>query len=238
MSKTKIEWTEESWNPTTGCSKISIGCINCYAERMANRLKAMGSPKYKDGFRLKTHEECLLDPYKWRNARTVFVNSMSDLFHEKIDFDFVNKVFNVMNENPRHTFQVLTKRANVLVKYCKDLIWTKNIWMGVTVESKEYLKRIDLLRQSDAFVKFLSIEPLLDDLEEIDLHNIDWVIVGGESGPNARKMKLEWVQRVKKTCINQNVPFFFKQWGGKNKKKNGRTLDGKEWDQRPSIKWS
>ena len=238
MSKTKIEWTEESWNPTTGCSKISIGCINCYAERMANRLKAMGNPKYKDGFRLKTHEECLLDPYKWRNARTVFVNSMSDLFHEKIDFDFVNKVFNVMNENPRHTFQVLTKRANVLVKYCKDLIWTKNIWMGVTVESKEYLKRIDLLRQSDAFVKFLSIEPLLDDLEEIDLHNIDWVIVGGESGPNARKMKLEWVQRVKKTCINQNVPFFFKQWGGKNKKKNGRTLDGKEWDQRPSIKWS
>ena len=238
MSKTKIEWTEESWNPTTGCSKISIGCINCYAERMANRLKAMCSQKYKDGFLLKTHEECLSDPFKWRNARTVFVNSMSDLFHENIDTNFIIKVFNVMNENSRHTFQVLTKRASILSKYSKYLKWTKNIWMGVTVESREYLERIDLLRESDAFVKFLSIEPLLDDLGEIDLHNIDWVIVGGESGPKARKMNIEWVQNIKKTCIDQRVPFFFKQWGGKNKKKNGRTLDGKEWDQRPVLKLS
>ena len=238
MSKTSIEWTEESWNPTTGCTKISTGCNNCYAERMAVRLKAMGNPKYQYGFQLMTHDKCLKDPSKWKKARTVFVNSMSDLFHEEIGLKFISKVFQVMNENPRHTFQVLTKRASVLSEFSDKLMWSKNIWMGVTVESNQYLERINQLRNTGAYVKFLSIEPLLDDIGDLDLASIDWVIVGGESGPNSRKMELDWVQRIRRNCIDQNVPFFFKQWGGKNKKKAGRLLDGKQWDQKPVINYS
>ena len=233
MKATKIEWTEATWNPTSGCTKISSGCKNCYAERMAKRLQAMGVDKYKDGFELRMHPEVLSEPYSWRNPRTVFVNSMSDLFHENMPFDFIEKVFKVMNENPIHTFQVLTKRADILSQYSNRLKWTKNIWMGVTVESQDYISRIDSLRKVKANVRFLSIEPLLGRIENLNLDNIDWVIVGGESGPGARTMDESWVLEIKEQCIKQSTPFFFKQWGGTNKKKNGRLLEGQIWDEMP-----
>ena len=235
MAETKIEWTEITWNPTTGCTKISSGCKNCYAERMAKRLHAMGVEKYKDGFKLRLHPDVLKEPYSWRNPRTVFVNSMSDLFHENVPFDFIQKVFKVMSENPMHTFQVLTKRADILSDYSKYLKWTKNIWMGVTVENHENILRIDKLREIDANVKFLSIEPLIGRIGKINLSNIDWVIVGGESGPKARPMHKDWVLEIKEQCLNQATPFFFKQWGGVNKKKNGRILEGQTWDEMPII---
>lgn len=233
MSISKIEWTETTWNPTTGCSKISLGCHNCYAERMSKRLQLMGVVKYENGFDLTIHPEMVNEPYNWKTPRTVFVNSMSDLFHERIPLDFIKTVFKSMVENPRHTFQILTKRADILHEYDAYLPWSKNIWMGVTVESIKYIKRIDSLRQTNAFVKFLSIEPLLDDLKSIDLSNIDWVIVGGESGPGARPMKEDWVINIKNNCLDQKVPFFFKQWGGTNKKKAGRLLEGKTWNSMP-----
>ncbi len=233
MKATKIEWTEATWNPTSGCTKISSGCKNCYAERMSKRLQAMGVDKYKDGFKLRMHPEVLSEPYSWRNPRTVFVNSMSDLFHENMPFDFIEKVFKVMNENPIHTFQVLTKRADILSQYSDRLKWTKNIWMGVTVEDQDNISRIDFLRKVKANVRFLSIEPLLDRIENLNLENIDWVIVGGESGPGARRMDESWVLEIKEQCINQSTPFFFKQWGGTNKKKNGRLLEGQIWDEMP-----
>jgi len=235
MKKTKIEWTETTWNPTTGCTKISLGCKYCYAERMAQRLKAMGVKKYKHGFKLSLHPEVLTEPYAWRNPRTVFVNSMSDLFHEDMPFEYIQKVFKVMNENLRHTFQVLTKRADILAEYSQYLNWTKNIWMGVTVESQQFTNRIDELRKTGAFVKFLSLEPLITKIKIDDLTAIDWVIVGGESGPNARPIQHEWVLDLKNQCKTQNVPFFFKQWGGVNKKKTGRLLEGKIWDEMPLI---
>ncbi len=233
MKATKIEWTEATWNPTSGCTKISSGCKNCYAERMSKRLQAMGVDKYKDGFKLRMHPEVLSEPYSWRNPRTVFVNSMSDLFHENMPFDFIEKVFKVMNENPIHTFQVLTKRADILSQYSDRLKWTKNIWMGVTVENQDNISRIDFLRKVKANVRFLSIEPLLGRIENLNLENIDWVIVGGESGPGARRMDESWVLEIKEQCINQSTPFFFKQWGGTNKKKNGRLLEGQIWDEMP-----
>lgn len=233
MSHSKIEWTETTWNPTTGCTKISLGCKNCYAEKMAKRLQLMGVNKYEKGFTLSLHPEVVLDPYKWKTPRTVFVNSMSDLFHEDIPLYFIQSVFKAMVENPRHTFQILTKRAEKLLEYNTHLPWAKNIWMGVTVENRESISRINYLRQSSAYVKFLSIEPLLEDLIQLDLQEIDWVIVGGESGPKARPMKEDWVLNIKNSCQTQNVHFFFKQWGGTNKKKTGRLLEGKFWDNMP-----
>lgn len=233
MSSTKIEWTETTWNPTTGCTKISSGCKNCYAERMTNRLQAMGVNKYKNGFELCFHPETLEEPYSWRKPRTVFVNSMSDLFHENMPLDVIQKVFKVMNDNPLHTFQVLTKRADVLLKHSKHLKWSKNIWVGVTVENQENVSRVDYLRKVEANVRFLSIEPLIGKIDYLDLENIDWVIVGGESGPGARPMEETWVLEIKKQCQKQDTPFFFKQWGGTNKKKNGRLLEGQTWDEMP-----
>lgn len=233
MKTSKIEWTETTWNPTTGCTKISSGCLNCYAERMSNRLQAMGVEKYKNGFDLRIHPDVLNEPYSWKKPRTVFVNSMSDLFHENMPLDFIKNVFKVMNDNPIHTFQVLTKRANILLKYSSELNWTKNIWIGVTVENQDNISRVDFLRKVKANVKFLSIEPLIGKIENLNLKKIDWVIVGGESGPGARPMKEEWVKSLKEQCLSQNTHFFFKQWGGVNKKKNGRLLDGQTWDEMP-----
>jgi protein gp37 len=236
MAKTKIEWTQDSWNPTTGCDKISSGCLNCYAEKMSFRLQKMGSPKYADGFNLRTHPNALLEPYKWKKSRMVFVNSMSDLFHENVPFEFIEAVFKVMNENPSHIFQVLTKRGYILEKYSQKLSWSKNIWMGVTVEDRSAFARIDALRNTGAYIKFLSCEPLLSDLEQIDLRSIDWVIVGGESGTNARPMSESWVQNILKQCKDADIPFFFKQWGGFNKKKNGKLLNGRTYQEMPHFK--
>ena len=233
MKKTKIEWAETTWNPTTGCTKISSGCKNCYAERMSKRLQMMGIPKYKNGFNLATHPDVLEEPYSWRNPRTVFVNSMSDLFHEKMPLNFIQDVFRVMNENPMHTFQILTKRADILLDYSQHVKWTKNIWMGVTVEDQENTHRVDKLRRVDANVKFLSIEPLIGEINNLNLSKIDWVIVGGESGPKSREMKKEWAIKIKEQCIIQGTYFFFKQWGGINKKKAGRLLEGQTWDEMP-----
>ena len=226
MNKTKIEWTEITWNPTTGCTKITEGCKNCYAEKMSKRLKAMGTPKYQHGFDLTLHRDTLLEPYSWKKPKVVFVNSMSDLFHEDVPFEFIQEVFTVMNNSPKHIFQVLTKRADILEQYSPILNWTENIWMGVTVESYRQYKRVDHLRKSGAFIKFISCEPLLSSIKEISLFEIDWVIVGGESGPNARPIMKEWVIEMKNICQSQNIPFFFKQWGGTNKKKAGSMLDG------------
>jgi protein gp37 len=235
MAKTKIEWTEDTWNPTTGCNKISSGCLNCYAEKMSFRLQKMGSIKYKDGFNLAIHPNSLREPYGWKKPRMVFVNSMSDLFHEKIPFEFIKQVFKVMNDNPRHTFQVLTKRSQILEEFSKHLTWTKNIWMGVTVEDENQLFRIDNLRKTDARIKFLSCEPLLSDLGKMNLHGIHWVIVGGESGAKSRPVKEIWVQNILKQCKNERIPFFFKQWGGFNKKKNGKTLNNRTYTEIPYL---
>jgi len=235
MAQSKIEWTEMTWNPTTGCSKISKGCKHCYAEVMSKRLQAMGNPKYKNGFDITLHPDTLKIPYIWKKTRIVFVNSMSDLFHEGIPFDYVQKVFQVMNNCPQHIFQVLTKRAEQLSELNSKLDWSPNIWMGVTVESKEYEYRIDFLKRTSAVVKFLSIEPMIGPTPDLSLSGIDWVIVGGESGFGARPIKKEWVEDIHEQCRQENVPFFFKQWGGINKKKNGRLLNGKTYDGMPKI---
>ena len=235
MKKSKIEWTETTWNPVTGCTKVSAGCKNCYAEKMAYRLKAMGSPNYKNGFEVTCHENQLQAPYKWKKGRIVFVNSMSDLFHEDIPEIFIKKVFGIMMLASQHQYQVLTKRSERLVELNNILKWKSNIWMGVSVENEDCLQRIDHLRLTDAAVKFLSIEPLLGPLPQLNLNGIDWVIVGGESGPGARPIKEEWIEEIKVQCIENNVPFFFKQWGGVNKKKAGRLLKGKLWDQMPQV---
>jgi protein gp37 len=236
MAQTRIEWTELTWNPTTGCNKVSQGCKFCYAEVMARRLKAMGLEKYRNGFKLSLHEDALKIPYTWKQPKIVFVNSMSDLFHKDIPLEFIKRVFKVMNDNPQHVFQVLTKRADILLKFHKELEWTHNIWMGVSVENEESLGRINLLRRTKAKVKFLSCEPLIGPLHKLNLKKIDWVIVGGESGRRPRPMKAEWVFEIHNKCIESNVPFFFKQWGGTNKKKTGRILKGKIYDEMPSIK--
>jgi len=231
--KSAIEWTGSTWNPVTGCTKISSGCENCYAERMAKRLQAMGQPNYKNGFKLTLHPHIADLPLLWKKPQMIFVNSMSDLFHEEVPLDFVKKIFDTMNLASQHTFQVLTKRANRLSELSALLPWAENIWMGVTVESANYKQRIEYLRQTDAFIKFLSLEPLLADIGQLDLRGIDWVIVGGESGPKARPIKESWVRNIKRQCKENEIPFFFKQWGGVNKKKNGRLLDGQTYDEMP-----
>lgn len=233
MAQSNIEWTELTWNPTTGCTKVSAGCKFCYAEMMARRLKAMGFDKYKHGFKLAIHEDALDIPYSWAGSKIVFVNSMSDLFHKDVPLEFIKKVFEVMNETPQHTYQVLTKRADLLLKYDKELTWTSNIWMGVSVEDEKVTDRVDYLRETSAQVKFLSCEPLIGPLSNLNLANIDWVIVGGESGRNPRPMEAEWVLDIKSQCRASKVAFFFKQWGGTNKKKTGRLLKGKTYDEMP-----
>ncbi len=235
MSKSKIEWTESTWNPVTGCSKVSPGCKNCYAERMAHRLHAMGQENYRNRFKPTCHPHLVEAPLSWKKSKMVFVNSMSDLFHEDIPGKFIHDIFNTMSLATRHIFQVLTKRSLRLVELSRDLKFLANVWMGVTVENRDYISRVDHLRKTGAFIKFLSLEPLLGPLPDLDLKNIDWVIVGGESGPGARPMKKEWVLEIKDKCHDANIPFFFKQWGGVNKKKAGRLLDDKTWDEMPSI---
>ncbi|MCZ7663980.1 MAG: phage Gp37/Gp68 family protein [Thermoleophilia bacterium] len=233
-----IEWTERSWNPLTGCTKISPGCRHCYAERMALRLKAMGQSNYRRGFELTLHPSALKVPLRWRTASTIFVNSMSDLFHGDVPVEFVLQVFDVMREARWHTFQVLTKRSERLLEYDRMIRWPENVWMGVSVESSAYLERIDDLRETKAAVKFLSLEPLLGPLPELTLSGIDWVIVGGESGPGARPMKQEWVTDIRDQCLEAGVAFFFKQWGGVTKKRAGRMLEGRTWEQVPTWKAS
>lgn len=233
MAQSSIEWTEMTWNPTTGCTKISSGCKYCYAEVMSKRLNAMGVEKYKDGFQLRLHPDALNIPYTWKSPKIVFVNSMSDLFHKNVPLSFIQQVFRVMNENPQHVFQVLTKRSDLLLKYHKQLPWSHNIWMGVSVENSKVKYRIDDLRKTLARVKFLSCEPLIGSLSTLNLKKIDWVIVGGESGRKPRPMKEEWVLEVLDQCKTAGVKFFFKQWGGTNKKKTGRLLLDQTWDEMP-----
>ena len=235
MAQSSIEWTEMTWNPTTGCDKISAGCKYCYAEVMTRRLMAMGIDKYKDGFKVKTHEDSLQTPFSWKKPKVVFVNSMSDLFHPEVPDEFIQKVFFVMNETPQHTYQVLTKRAERLSQIHDQLNWTANIWMGVSVEDERVTGRIDFLRATNAQTKFLSCEPLIGPLHYMNLEGIDWVIVGGESGRKARPMYESWVWDIKQQCDEQGSSFFFKQWGGVNKKKTGRELGGRTYDEMPSM---
>lgn len=233
--KSTIEWTGSTWNPITGCTKISPGCKYCYAEKMSWRLKAMGQRNYRNGFNLCIHEHVFDYPLKWKKPQTIFVNSMSDLFHEEVPKDVIYRIFEVMRQAHWHTFQVLTKRSERLLNMDPEIDWSDNVWMGVSVENEDYEYRIDHLRQTNAKVKFLSIEPLIGPIDELNLTGIDWVIVGGESGPNARMMKKDWVIRIRDICFAAEVPFFFKQWGGVNKKRNGRSLEGRTWDQMPDI---
>ncbi len=230
-----IEWTETTWNPVTGCSKISPGCGHCYAERMAMRLQAMGLGKYRRGFDVAVHEAALEEPLRWRQPRLVFVNSMSDLFHSSVPARFIEAVFAVMNRANQHTFQVLTKRPDRVRLLEGRIRWTPNIWLGVSIESDRWLGRQAMLARSGARTRFLSLEPLLGPLPGLDLRGIDWVIVGGESGPGARPIQAEWVREIRDGCVRDNVPFFFKQWGGVFKKRAGRMLDGRTWDQMPAV---
>lgn len=232
-SASQIEWTETTWNPVTGCSKISPGCMHCYAERMAKRLHAMGTAKYRNGFEVTIHPTTLYEPLAWSKPRLVFVNSMSDLFHDAVPEDFIHSGFAVMNRASQHTFQVLTKRPQRVAAMNGWLDWSPNIWLGVSVESEAWLDRIDHLRAIGAATKFLSLEPLLGPLSSLELANMDWVIGGGESGPGARPMEPDWVREIRDTCLSQQVPFFFKQWGGVFKKRTGRVLDGRTWDEMP-----
>jgi protein gp37 len=227
-----IEWTEATWNPVTGCTKVSAGCTHCYAERMAKRLAAMGQPNYRNGFEVTLQPAMLELPLRWRRPRTIFVNSMSDLFHRDVPDAYVRQVFDVMRRARQHRFQVLTKRAERLAHF--DVDWPSNVWMGVSVEDQRQVARIDALRRVGAAVKFLSLEPLLGPLPHLDLSGIDWVIVGGESGPGARAMDGTWVRDLRDQCVAASVPFFFKQWGGVHKKRTGRELDGRTWDEFPS----
>lgn len=235
MAQSSIEWTEMTWNPTTGCSKISAGCKFCYAEIMSRRLQAMGMEKYKNGFDVAIHPDALRIPYEWKKPKIVFVNSMSDLFHKDVPLSFIKKVFKVMNDCPQHTFQVLTKRSDILLRYSAQLEWTPNIWMGVSVENDVVKYRIENLRKTPAQTKFLSLEPLIGPLESLNLRKIDWVIVGGESGPGARPMDKSWVVSIQKQCQKAGVAFFFKQWGGVRKKQAGRSLNGRTFDEMPGI---
>lgn len=237
-----IEWTQATWNPVTGCDRISAGCDNCYALTLAKRLKAMGAPKYQDdghpvtsgpGFAVTIHPDTLTIPTRWRSPRTVFVNSMSDLFHARVPAAFVREVFDVMTATPRHTYQLLTKRAVRLARLAPDLPWPANVWIGVSIENTRQLHRVDHLRQVPAAVRFLSCEPLLGPLDGLDLHGIGWVIAGGESGLNARPMHPDWPRFVRDLCVTSSVPYFFKQWGGRTPKAGGRLLDGRTWDQLP-----
>lgn len=244
-TNSSIEWTESTWNPVVGCTIVSPGCTNCYAMRMARRLEAMGQPKYAGTTRdsggrpkwngvVRVDEESLGLPATWRKGRMIFVNSMSDLFHESVPFEFIERVFKTMEQTPQHTYQILTKRAERLQELAPKIHWPANVWMGVSVENDDYLYRIDHLRQTKAVVKFLSLEPLLGPLEEMNLLGINWVIAGGESGPGARAMEASWVRSIRDQCVAADVAFHFKQWGGINKKKTGRVLDGQTWDEFPT----
>jgi protein gp37 len=233
MSTTSIEWTHSTWNPTTGCDLLSPGCDHCYAERMSLRLKAMGQPKYANGFQLTLHDSAIELPLTWKKPQRIFVNSMSDLFHDAVPLEFILRVFSTMRCAHWHQFQVLTKRSGRLLGLSEQIDWPPNVWMGVSVESAAFKSRIDHLRKTGAAVKFLSVEPLLGDLGTLDLENIDWIIVGGESGPEARPVDPAWVRSVRDQCERAGVPFFFKQWGGVNKKRTGRVLDGRTYDALP-----
>ncbi len=236
MSKSKIEWTESTWNPVTGCDEISPGCDNCYAARMSVRLRAMGVRNYRNGFNVAVHDHMLDRPLKWRKPQRVFVNSMSDLFHPEVPFEFVSRVFDVMERASQHRFQVLTKRPKTMSHYIRQHangIVPANVWLGTSVETSDYLWRVDALREIASAVRFLSLEPLLEDLGELNLDGVHWVIVGGESGPGARPMQEEWALNIKDQCYKQEVAFFFKQWGGVRKSRTGRLLQGRTWDQMP-----
>lgn len=235
MARSSIEWTEATWNPVTGCDKISPGCTHCYAEVMARRLQGMGQANYRDGFRLTLQPQMLERPLGWRRPQMIFVNSMSDLFHKNVPLEYIRRVFDVMRQASWHTFQILTKRAERLEELAPQLAWPGNVWMGVSVERADYSFRIDHLRRTSARVRFLSLEPLLGPLPELDLRDIDWVIVGGESGHQARPVEEAWVLDLRDQCRSAKVPFFFKQWGGRNKKAAGRTLLGRTWDQMPGA---
>jgi protein gp37 len=233
-NQSSIEWTDSTWNPVTGCTKVSPGCKHCYAERMAMRLQAMGNPNYANGFKLTLQEHMLELPLSWKKPQMIFVNSMSDLFHKDVPLEFIQKVFDVMRQASWHRFQILTKRAERLLEVNSRIEWPDNVWMGVSVETTAHTSRIDCLRETSAHVKFLSLEPLLGPLHNLDLRRIDWVIVGGESGPNARPIDERWVTDIRDQCLRRGIPFFFKQWGGVNKKRTGRILQGRTWDQLPA----
>ena len=234
-TRSNIEWTEMTWNPVTGCTKVSQGCKHCYAERMAKRLTAMGSGRYRNGFKVTLHPDLLDVPRTWRQPRVVFVNSMSDLFHEDIPLDYIQRVFATMRDSPQHTFQVLTKRSDRLAELASHLPWPKNVWMGVSVEDARVISRIPDLSSTPAAVRFLSLEPIIGPLHELPLSGIHWVIVGGESGPRARPMRKEWVDSIYRQCRDARVPFFFKQWGGVRKDLTGRELHGRTFNEMPSI---
>ncbi|MCZ7627280.1 MAG: phage Gp37/Gp68 family protein [Candidatus Methylomirabilis sp.] len=234
MARTNIEWTELSWNPVTGCTKISPGCQHCYAERLSHRLQAMGNYNYRNDFEVTLQEQMLRLPFSWKRPHRIFVNSMSDLFHEAVPVEYIVRVFEVMQQAHWHQFQVLTKRSERFRQLAPSLPWTDNIWMGVSIEARSYLYRIDHLRHTPAAIKFISFEPLLESLGAVDLRGIDWAIVGGESGPGARPIERSWVVEILQACRQAGVPFFFKQWGGTNKKRAGRLLDGRTWDEVPA----
>ena len=231
--QTGIEWTDATWNPVTGCSKVSPGCKNCYAERLAFRLRAMGNPRYRNGFAVTLQPDQLTLPLRWRQPRRIFVNSMSDLFHEAIPDDFIHQAFEVMKRADWHIFQVLTKRSGRLAALAPSLFWTPNIWQGVSVENARYTRRVRDLQAVRAAVRFLSVEPLLGPIPNLPLEGIDWVIVGGESGGRRRPMAADWAREIHDQCRAAGVSFFFKQWGGRTPKSGGRTLDGRTWDEMP-----
>ena len=233
---TKIEWTEETWNPVTGCTKFSAGCEHCYAATFARRLKAMGNRRYINGFDVTVHRDLFTKPLEWKKSKMIFVNSMSDLFHEEVPEADILAIFDIMNKATNHTFQILTKRAKRLVQLSPQIKWTDNIWMGVSVENKATIYRCEELKKTGAKVKFVSAEPLLESISEINLKGIDWLIVGGESGPQSRKMEESWVVELRNLSQEKNIPFFFKQWGGTNKKKSGSLLQGKQYKQYPKTK--
>ena len=235
MSLSNIEWTDVTWNPLTGCNKVSPGCKYCYAERMSRRLHSMGMESYRNGFQLTLHDRLLNKPLSWKKPRMVFVNSMSDLFHPKTPESFIQQVFSTMREAKQHIFQVLTKRSERLLELNQKISWPSNVWMGVSVENEDYQFRIDQLRETSAKIKFLSLEPLLGPLPKLNLEHIHWVIVGGESGPHARPIKEAWVRSIQAQCQKSKIAFFFKQWGGKNKKKSGRILMKKTWNEMPDV---
>lgn len=234
--KSAIEWTESTWNPVTGCTKISQGCKHCYAERMAERLRAMGQPNYRNGFELTLQPRMLELPLRWKQPQRIFVNSMSDLFHKDVPLDYIRQVFDVMRRAHWHRFQVLTKRADRLAELSPYLEWPENVWMGASVENSKHVDRIDDLRRTGAKLRFLSLEPLLGPLRGLNLEGVDWVIVGGESGPGARPIQESWILEIREQCQEAGVAFFFKQWGGQNKKKAGRLLDGRTWDEMPEVR--
>jgi len=234
-ANSSIEWTEATWNPATGCTKLSPGCKHCYAERLAFRLQAMGQSRYDNGFTLTLHEDLVDLPLRWKKPRMIFVNSMSDLFHHDVPVVFLQHVFDTMRRAHWHQFQVLTKRSERVLELDSRIEWPENLWMGVSVESARYTFRIDHLRQTRAHIRFLSLEPLLGPLDNLNLYDIHWVIVGGESGPGARPIQLAWVRAIRDQCKQAGVPFFFKQWGGVQKHRAGRTLDGRTWNEMPVL---